>query len=378
MKFKCNEIEERLSEFLDDVIEESEKAEFQEHIDKCEACANEYIKLNALVRELNTLPDEPLPPDFKEKLHNRLVKESKTIVYSYFTHNWKKYSAVAAGILLVILIGTGYYDNITKFETAYVDDTALVTDKNIEPVIDEAENSDEEGQDNIETPQPQPTQTPNHEGYAIEQDNQSNNDVPHQTVQRSSRRQSMMYDVTDDDIVVNHENSPSDVKEKEPLTGSQIPTPSEKPAALKTPMPSETPKASKIPAEDSQMSIAQVENSEIMFSMKEDTGSEKSSGSGARSGLSQPSPAGGVFSSSHDSEDPVFVSVKVRIDSFDNVALVLKDEYNAKVVNKSITLELDNEDFQSLMNLLANYGAIVEQDDNFESDKFNKCVISPK
>ena len=72
----CEEIKERLSEYLDGLLDEASRAKVEEHLLTCPGCRQDLSSLDAMVRELGSLkPAEP-PEDFLAQIHERLDRRS--------------------------------------------------------------------------------------------------------------------------------------------------------------------------------------------------------------------------------------------------------------------------------------------------------------
>jgi hypothetical protein len=72
----CGEIKERLSEYLDDVLDAERKAVVEEHLSICKDCHQEMVSLKALVRELGSMESVGPPKDFLDQLHERIEGRS--------------------------------------------------------------------------------------------------------------------------------------------------------------------------------------------------------------------------------------------------------------------------------------------------------------
>jgi len=69
---ECAKIEERLSEYVDDVLDGETKALIEKHLSTCERCQEELASLKALVKELGSLESVEAPKDFLERVHERM------------------------------------------------------------------------------------------------------------------------------------------------------------------------------------------------------------------------------------------------------------------------------------------------------------------
>lgn len=74
---QCTEVKERLSEYIDGVLDPETRGLMEEHLAACEGCAGELTSLRTLIQELGSLdPVEP-PRDFFEQLHESLETPSR-------------------------------------------------------------------------------------------------------------------------------------------------------------------------------------------------------------------------------------------------------------------------------------------------------------
>jgi hypothetical protein len=72
----CGEIKERLSAYVDDVLDAESRAVVEEHLSTCKDCQQELVSLKALVRELGSLESVEPPKDFLDQLHERIEARS--------------------------------------------------------------------------------------------------------------------------------------------------------------------------------------------------------------------------------------------------------------------------------------------------------------
>lgn len=357
MELKCRDVREKLSEYADDMLAKDEKNAVDRHINSCGDCSAQYRELCDIISELGSLPDQPLPDDFYDKLHKRLSKKRKSIGY-IFAHSYKPLSAVAAGLLLVLLIRTGYYSNINQLKTAYVDDAKLQqeytagqtspapADKTDEPAVPEkTAGAQSYGRDKQNAPQT--TDNSKKEGEIAEKDWAAiQNENEENTQQQSLAPQSGEEIQAEDD------------------QGQQMSD-----EAIAQELPPEIPPEPE--KEEQKMAFrmfsggGNMEKADVRADYETDGNVPLSS------------PDYSYYASSHDDDAPSFVSVIIFVEDFEQAALLLKEKYNAKVIDNSITLELNNDDFQQVMDLMLNFGARVEQQEAKEPLNVNKCVIVP-
>jgi hypothetical protein len=74
---KCGEIKERLSEYVDGILDPETKALVNEHLSACEDCQGTLASLKAVVSELGALESVEPPKDFLDQLHERIEERSR-------------------------------------------------------------------------------------------------------------------------------------------------------------------------------------------------------------------------------------------------------------------------------------------------------------
>lgn len=108
---KCENVRELMSIYLDNEINEVDKAKVEKHIAQCPQCKEEYEILKDLVLECSEIDEVELPQDFMEELRNKLVEAqmNKPSKFTQFMRrtNWKPaVGAVAAVLILAISINS--------------------------------------------------------------------------------------------------------------------------------------------------------------------------------------------------------------------------------------------------------------------------------
>ncbi|HOV24964.1 MAG TPA: zf-HC2 domain-containing protein [Pseudobacteroides sp.] len=111
---KCEDIRELISEYIDGDMSGDLLSEFEEHISSCEDCRNELNDVKSIIAMLNDTPDEDLPLNFKDELHERLLEEKakKKNVISLVIAKYSHVFASAAGLLIIFTIWMVYNNNI--------------------------------------------------------------------------------------------------------------------------------------------------------------------------------------------------------------------------------------------------------------------------
>jgi hypothetical protein len=105
---KCEEFMRQLDNY--ECLTDAQKAEMNEHTLICERCREELDFYLSIVAEARNLPPIDVPPDFLDKLNEKLDMEDtakKTGIAYYAKRYWKQYAACAAGLALVAAVAAG-------------------------------------------------------------------------------------------------------------------------------------------------------------------------------------------------------------------------------------------------------------------------------
>jgi hypothetical protein len=128
---KCEEVELKMVDYLDNNLETGERQEIEKHLETCERCLDELKDsqqiLNLISKEELVKPDESLRINFYHMLHSEIQKaeEQKTILLKQPEVPWYGLSRyrVAAGIALLIggtflgmLIHSGFSNSVASNE----------------------------------------------------------------------------------------------------------------------------------------------------------------------------------------------------------------------------------------------------------------------
>ena len=118
---KCENIRELMSMYIDNEINEVDKAKFEKHIAQCPQCKEEYEILKDLVLECSEIDEVELPQDFREQLHNKLMeaKANKPGKFTQFIRraNWKP-AAGAVAAVLILAVSLNFLGGNKSFEQA--------------------------------------------------------------------------------------------------------------------------------------------------------------------------------------------------------------------------------------------------------------------
>jgi len=107
---KCNEINELMSLYIDDQLDDNTRKEFEEHIDMCGSCREEFDALVKVVDLCNSIDEVELPEGFRDELHSKLVAERERRDKRYkgaglLNKYIKICSTVAACLIIAVFAG---------------------------------------------------------------------------------------------------------------------------------------------------------------------------------------------------------------------------------------------------------------------------------
>lgn len=97
----CHKYQELISLYLDNMLSEKEKEEFEKHMESCEECRLELLGLKALLSELNSLPELDLPDGFHQRAMAKLKeKGAKKPAFSFSFRNFAGFVPAAASMVI--------------------------------------------------------------------------------------------------------------------------------------------------------------------------------------------------------------------------------------------------------------------------------------
>lgn len=102
---KCIEIQDQLTDYLENSLSEVANSDIKEHLKSCEICANELEEIKSFLAILESEKIETPSTSLKENFNKMLAKEISTsskVVTLKPTVNWKSYLKVAASVALII------------------------------------------------------------------------------------------------------------------------------------------------------------------------------------------------------------------------------------------------------------------------------------
>lgn len=107
----CDKFRESISYYIDDILDDNGKREFEEHMNSCEQCKDEYEQMLILIDSLNSIEQVPLPDNYDETLRKKLNNEKVKV-----KKKWNKYMYIAASLAIVFFS----VQNIDKLKTLEV------------------------------------------------------------------------------------------------------------------------------------------------------------------------------------------------------------------------------------------------------------------
>ena len=145
-----------ISAYIDKELTETERIDFEEHISGCESCKNELSILQSIVNSCSQIEELELPDNFNEELHKKLMQTKQDQKHNSppWYLNWRMYSGIAAGLIVIVVLKTQVFDYMMKSEKAYVSDTQLNTAADMKPfnqenVQDQTKAEDTLGEKNV-------------------------------------------------------------------------------------------------------------------------------------------------------------------------------------------------------------------------------------
>ncbi len=99
---KCEEVLDKMSDYIDNYLPENEKIEFENHMKTCKSCEKEFDDLEKIILKLKHIEDREPPEYLKDSIMMRIKQEEKTSKNNIIV--FKRYSSLVA-TLLVFVIG---------------------------------------------------------------------------------------------------------------------------------------------------------------------------------------------------------------------------------------------------------------------------------
>jgi Putative zinc-finger len=102
MSWSCVQVEERLSDYLDNALTQAERIEFREHADACPRCAPLVAQVSHVTERLRTLEPEAVPAVLVSKILDQTLgpRKTKREWFSWIPVLWQP--RFATGIVTVL------------------------------------------------------------------------------------------------------------------------------------------------------------------------------------------------------------------------------------------------------------------------------------
>lgn len=113
----CKKAFEWMSVYLDKQLDKDSSEKLMEHMKHCDYCKKEFEMLKSIIEQLNDIPLVELPQGYHEELMNKIKEIPNETIIRFSSEkqkvekrkknwNWKKYSAIAAGFLILVAAGS--------------------------------------------------------------------------------------------------------------------------------------------------------------------------------------------------------------------------------------------------------------------------------
>lgn len=106
MSWSCVQIEERLSDYLDNSLTEGERTEFRAHVDACAHCAPLLAQVNHITQRIRDLELEPAPPMLVSRILDQTLgpRKAKRQRLAWIPVLWNPRFATGAVTVLATLL----------------------------------------------------------------------------------------------------------------------------------------------------------------------------------------------------------------------------------------------------------------------------------
>jgi predicted anti-sigma-YlaC factor YlaD len=106
MSWSCIQVEERLSDYLDNALTPPERAEFREHVETCPNCAPLLAQVSYVTTGLRALELEPAPPMLASRILDQTLgpRKAKREWLSWIPVLWQPRFATGAVTVLATLL----------------------------------------------------------------------------------------------------------------------------------------------------------------------------------------------------------------------------------------------------------------------------------
>ncbi len=99
----CKDFDLYASAYIDNMISDEEKLDFENHINKCENCKVAFQNLKIIVKSTNNIEEVELPQNFSDELRQKLEAENTCKSENKFPNKIKILTGVVAGLLITVM-----------------------------------------------------------------------------------------------------------------------------------------------------------------------------------------------------------------------------------------------------------------------------------
>jgi len=98
----CKDFELYGSAYIDDMLLNEEKLEFENHINECQCCNIKFLNLKIIIESANEIEEVELPINFCSELKTNLEMEKVNVTKKTIFNRKKILSAIVAGLFIII------------------------------------------------------------------------------------------------------------------------------------------------------------------------------------------------------------------------------------------------------------------------------------
>lgn len=99
----CKDFDLYASAYIDNMLLDEEKIDFENHINKCENCKVAFQNLKIIVESTNNIEEVELPQNFSNELRQKLEVENTCKSQNKFSDKIKILTSIVAGLLVTVM-----------------------------------------------------------------------------------------------------------------------------------------------------------------------------------------------------------------------------------------------------------------------------------
>jgi hypothetical protein len=119
---KCPDAKERLSAYIDNMLDKKEAQELISHLESCSVCKQELVFMKKCIDEMSQLAQINAPNDFQKNVFERIHRRSEfeRLMRKAFSPAHKKIPLEFAGVLVTVLLVIGVFRYMQKEPPVFV------------------------------------------------------------------------------------------------------------------------------------------------------------------------------------------------------------------------------------------------------------------